>query len=326
MAVTVLVLVGFGTKLISVDAGAQRLPRRRTTSVVVIAVLLGVAVSVILDRGATVVAAVLAAACTATAIVGWRRRSDDVPSAAFGVLATGWGIAVTVECVVFNDDLARMNTVFKWWFHAWALIAVGCAGSVAVLLPRWRHVTTTRRVGRAAIAAVVVAAMAAVAFGVLAVPARLEDRVSTTGASLDGMDWLDAGLVLSGGDRGDLTPGDDRVLIEWIRGNVDGMPTLLEAPGEQYDWVGRVSALTGLPTVIGWPYHESQQRPSAGSAIGERFSDATAFYRATDPDVEVVFDDGRSVIATVDHACLDPRAATWSFDHDGQVADVFVVG
>lgn len=48
--------------------------------------------------------------------------------------------------------------------------------------------------------------------------------------------------------------------IQWLRQNVQGQPVILEAVGRDFTDFGRVSSLTGLPTVIGWVGHELQWR------------------------------------------------------------------
>ena len=37
-----------------------------------------------------------------------------------------------------------------------------------------------------------------------------------------------------------------------------GSPVVLEAHDAQYRWNSRISDYTGLPTVLGWPWHEHQ--------------------------------------------------------------------
>jgi uncharacterized membrane protein len=58
---------------------------------------------------------------------------------------------------------------------------------------------------------------------------------------------------------------DDYAAIAWLNENVQGRPVILEAPGKggsSYVYEGRVSALTGLPTLLGWAGHEHQWRGS----------------------------------------------------------------
>jgi sugar lactone lactonase YvrE len=47
--------------------------------------------------------------------------------------------------------------------------------------------------------------------------------------------------------------------VQWLRRNVDGTPVVLEAQGPSYQDFGRISMLTGLPTVLGWDYHVKQR-------------------------------------------------------------------
>jgi uncharacterized membrane protein len=49
---------------------------------------------------------------------------------------------------------------------------------------------------------------------------------------------------------------NDFAAIEWLNKNIKGQPVILEAQGDSYTDYGRVSANTGLPTVLGWTVHE----------------------------------------------------------------------
>jgi YYY domain-containing protein len=48
----------------------------------------------------------------------------------------------------------------------------------------------------------------------------------------------------------------DFAAIMWLSNTVQGQPVVLEAQGDSYTDYGRVSATTGLPTVLGWTVHE----------------------------------------------------------------------
>lgn len=52
-----------------------------------------------------------------------------------------------------------------------------------------------------------------------------------------------------------LHPGD-YAAIAWFTANVKGQPVILEAQGDSYTDYARISANTGLPTVLGWTVHE----------------------------------------------------------------------
>ncbi len=51
------------------------------------------------------------------------------------------------------------------------------------------------------------------------------------------------------------TPGDYEA-IKWLNENVTNQPVVLEAQGDSYTDYERISANTGLPTVLGWYVHE----------------------------------------------------------------------
>ncbi|MFQ5988250.1 MAG: hypothetical protein ACE5H6_05325, partial [Dehalococcoidia bacterium] len=50
--------------------------------------------------------------------------------------------------------------------------------------------------------------------------------------------------------------------IEWLNSNVGGAPVIVEAAGGYFTNYFRVSARTGLPTILGSPGHELQWRGS----------------------------------------------------------------
>jgi uncharacterized membrane protein len=60
------------------------------------------------------------------------------------------------------------------------------------------------------------------------------------------------------------TQPDEHAALMWLRQNVEGAPVIVEAIGGQYSpqGHGRVSATSGLPTLLGWAGHEYQWRGS----------------------------------------------------------------
>ncbi len=57
------------------------------------------------------------------------------------------------------------------------------------------------------------------------------------------------------------TDVNDNQAILWLNTHVQGSPVLLEAPGCEWSYYSRISAFTGLPTLIGWPGgHEGEWR------------------------------------------------------------------
>ncbi|MGH2625964.1 MAG: hypothetical protein ACRDHY_04855, partial [Anaerolineales bacterium] len=76
-------------------------------------------------------------------------------------------------------------------------------------------------------------------------------------------------------------PGDAEA-IAWMRSNLsDGI--VAEAVSGSYSVGGRISAHTGLPTVLGWPGHELQWR-GGGEEMGSREQDIHDLYVTRDWD------------------------------------------
>jgi uncharacterized membrane protein len=75
---------------------------------------------------------------------------------------------------------------------------------------------------------------------------------------------------------------EDYEMIRWLQENVEGTPTIIEGLGDdtQYRWNGRISIYTGLPAVIGWNFHQRQQRTlePMGRIVEMRNANVNAFY------------------------------------------------
>jgi len=82
---------------------------------------------------------------------------------------------------------------------------------------------------------------------------------------LDGLAWL-----------AETYPADYEGL-KWLRQNTSGQPIIAEAVGESYTDYARISANTGLPTILGWPVHEWLWRGSYDPA-GKRIPEVQTIY------------------------------------------------
>lgn len=76
---------------------------------------------------------------------------------------------------------------------------------------------------------------------------------------------------------------EDASAIRWLRANITGSPVVLEAPGDSYTKYERVSAATGLPTVIGWRVHEWLWRSNVAD-VDFKAEDVRRIYTSTDED------------------------------------------
>ncbi len=168
-----------------------------------------------------------------------------------------------------------MNTIFKFYFQGWVLMA--CASAYAAWWVSRYSGKILRAVFLTAAGLVVAAGMI---YPVMAVRSRVE--------SLRWPPTLDAAASVAGvyPDHWAAQPADWQA-IQWINENLrpaEGEPpTILEAPGGGYENYGRVSAFTGLPTLLGWTNHEGQWRGNM-TEINRRLPEIQAIYTTASED------------------------------------------
>ncbi len=78
-------------------------------------------------------------------------------------------------------------------------------------------------------------------------------------------------------------PKDYEALL-WIHRNIQGQPIILEAQGDSYTDYARISANTGIPTVLGWTVHEWLWRGTY-DIPAPRITDIQTLYESNDIDV-----------------------------------------
>ena len=76
---------------------------------------------------------------------------------------------------------------------------------------------------------------------------------------------------------------EDAAGIYWLKENVDGSPVVLEANGDSYTAFNRVSAMTGLPTIVGWRVHEWLWRNDVED-LNEKSAEVETIYTSADAE------------------------------------------
>jgi uncharacterized membrane protein len=88
------------------------------------------------------------------------------------------------------------------------------------------------------------------------------------------------------GDRGQtIQLSYDYEALQWMQRHIEGSPVIAEAHSDNpYRSIGnRVAMYTGLPAIIGWDWHQRQQRAVLpGNLVGERIADVNTLYSTTD--------------------------------------------
>ncbi|MCX6021037.1 MAG: DUF2298 domain-containing protein [Chloroflexi bacterium] len=212
---------------------------------------------------------------------------------ALGMAALALAIAAGIEVITLQGDIQRMNTVFKFYLQTWVLLALSASFAVWYLATgAWRRLrfgvapASVRRLGafiRPAMRPLALVGALLFAAGLIyplaATPVRLRDRFQPLPPTLDGMAYMNSAVYQD--ERGPLTLAYDADAIRWLREHVDGSPPIAEGATPLYRWGGRVSINTGLPTILGWDWHQRQQRWGYQQMVDERIADVRRLY--TDP-------------------------------------------
>jgi len=206
-----------------------------------------------------------------------RRRSREALFVL--VLAAGAiGALALPELVAIQGDVGRMNTVFKFYLQAWVLLGVIAGPAVVWATRRLGDGGVGRAVWMAALACLVAGAAV---YPLAATPVKVGLRFTPLGPGLDGMAFMAQARHAENGR--DLRLPADYAAIRWMLENVEGTPVVLEGQAPLYHWGSRVSVYTGLPTVLGWDWHQKQQRWGYQSTVEERQRDVKTAYESISP-------------------------------------------
>ncbi len=189
---------------------------------------------------------------------------------AFGLVGSAFFLVLFTQRLYIYD---RMNTFFKLYLESWLLFAVATA--VLVFRDRDRRGSFKRwpvvlKGAFALLAAMALFTSVTAARGALT-DTRPSRKTETDGPTLDGLRYLEKSA-----------PGEYRAVL-WLRRTIRGTPVVLEAQGPSYQDFGRVSMLTGLPTLLGWEYHV-QQRGNSPDEIARRRAAVAAIYSNPNAD------------------------------------------
>jgi uncharacterized membrane protein len=232
------------------------------------------------------------------------------PATGFALLLVGAAALLTFapDFVYLHDNfVVRINTVFKLYYQGWIMFSLAGAFAVWSLLAREpaderktrSGRSTAASAGRVVFGAVVVALFAAGMFYPALAP-RSRALVETGRVSLKRQIAACEAQTVGGGDCPELPPltldgaptmisADEYAAVQCLSGlegnRKDSQAVLLEAPCHcgYHPEIGRFSALTGIPTLMGWGNHEGQWRgASLPELIDTRIEDGQRRDRFTD--------------------------------------------
>ncbi|GAB4416141.1 MAG: DUF2298 domain-containing protein [Anaerolineales bacterium] len=182
------------------------------------------------------------------------------------LIVLGALLVLVPEFIYLRDQFGwRINTVFKFYYQAWMLWSLAAAFGAAVLLNKLRG--TADVVFRTAFVAVFVMGLFYPVFGLLNRTENFQLGKQSPFWTLDYTEHIRR-----------FNP-DEVAALEWLANAPDGV--VAEAIGGSYSGYARVSTYTGLPTVLGWPGHESQWRGGYAEQ-GTRQEDIELLYATKD--------------------------------------------
>jgi YYY domain-containing protein len=189
-------------------------------------------------------------------------------------------LSMMVEIIVLAGDVGRMNTVFKFYLQVWVMYAVCSAAALGWLVHEMKSWSMNWRASWQIVLTLLVSAAAL--FPLLGTTGKIRDRMSPDAPhTLDGMAFMPYSEYFDEG--GPIPLGEDLKAIQWLQQNVVGSPVIVEGPTPLYHWGSRMTIYTGLPGVLGWDWHQIQQRGFVPtSKIGERRDAIITFYNTID--------------------------------------------
>ncbi len=211
------------------------------------------------------------ASLTCMGIYFFYRKNDTNRLFISVMIALGLSILVFCELFYFDDLFSgadeRFNTVFKYYNQVWLLFSIASAYAFYDIIDKKYRM---KKVVLIILSILLVLNSLYLFTGTFARTGEFGG-----GVSLDGIAFLKKA------DYGDYDA------IVWVGRNLNGTQVILEAPGVSYEDYSRISAFTGIPTVVGWAGHEYVLRNNWGE-ISARIRDVDIIYDTEDNKEAIV--------------------------------------
>jgi YYY domain-containing protein len=192
------------------------------------------------------------------------------------LIGTAATLTLVVEMIYLLGDIGRMNTVFKFYLQAWILFGLTAGVCLVWVLKSLKY--WNQRLAFVWQAVLFVLVISAALFTVMGTTDKIRDRMAMDSPrGLNGMAFMPEAIYYDMGLEMQLV--EDYQGIRWLQDNVEGSPVILEGQAYEYRWGNRYTIYTGLPGVVGWNWHQRQQRAVLrNNIVQERVDAVNTFY------------------------------------------------
>jgi len=181
------------------------------------------------------------------------------------------GLSLLIFCEIFylKDNMGetyfRMNTIFKCYLPVWIILGIASATMVGKWLSESRWIPVISARNTIIITGTVVSLLFIIPF---VIPFTMSNGTGT----LDGLAYL---KDTHAGDYGGVT---------YLR-TLQGDERIVEAEGGDYTYYSRISSFTGIPAIIGMPFHEYMWRSDDTGWFSTRPQDIKSIYQEPEKTV-----------------------------------------
>ncbi len=172
----------------------------------------------------------------------------------------------------YGKTLERQNTIFKFYYQAW--IFCGIAAAYAVYWIQQKGPRTLALYWEPAYRLLLICTLM---FPFIGSAVKTGHFNSFTHPSSHAKATLDGIFYMSWQYKGDYEA------IKWLRKNATPQQCVLEATGPAFSHYGRISAATGMATILGWGNHENIWRDGTWKVIGARSEEVKQVYTSNNP-------------------------------------------